>query len=136
MKRKLNILLAGLIVGLIGTAYATTCYLHQVVLCLGVGDVAAGTSANCGSYTSSVNVYADVNAYKWGIHSVTRGGYNSTTYTGYCDSNSNSPDSVNGIFEVYWFDPCSGVEQFNSNCGTCMFLSHYTYTDNNSVQCN
>ena len=131
-KRKLNITMSLILVGLMSTAYAT-CYLQKVVLCLGSGDGVGSFTSTCPgspSYSANVPVYASENAYKWDVYSVTRGGYTSHAYStaasdfNYCNRNSGQPDINNGTFSVWYRIPCNGVEVDTDNA----FLGLFTFS--------
>jgi hypothetical protein len=134
MKSKLRLMLSVTIVGLIGSAYAT-CYLPQVVVCLGLGDSPSGnfvkTCSGSGTVTYAYQIVADETAYRTDVYSVTRGGYDSHDIGGagyYCDGSSQdsanfntSPSSVG--FLAHYIDPCNGsrITGVNNASGSTPF---------------
>jgi len=88
--KKLHLLLASVLAGLIGTAYAT-CYVGTVVCCYATGDV-VGTFANSSCSDSTISsydtVWANEDAWRFGMISNALGGVASSataTASVYCD---------------------------------------------------
>jgi hypothetical protein len=147
MNKKLNIVTTAVIFTVLASAYAT-CYLNQVVLCIGNGDEVASSFKSCApnTVTLSYAIYADENAYKWNVYSVTRGGFHTEDLNAispvYCDGivtdpngNANQNPQNNYGFKSHYIDPCNGgtVSAVNDGSGSdpsfwVRFSSPYTTT--------
>jgi len=160
MNRKLNIILAAVVAGAVTTAYAT-CYLGNVIGCFSYTDLVAGSwcfgttytfgstsnpSTGCSGFTA--NVYADENAYRYDLVSVSVGGKNmqpANTYTSYCSGQSTGNGlhtfaGDTGSFEVYYLDANVGSEVTGwngpSNVGTAFFVTTAHYLVDPTTACN
>jgi hypothetical protein len=131
MKRKLNVIATTIIIGLIGSAYAT-CYLNNTAICKNVGDVVGSTWKSCSNgLTYTYNIYADEVAYKRGVHSTAIGGFSTTTVVEFCDRY-DPPNYDRGVFNVYYMDPCNGtakVPDFNGYGQPFQYQFTSTITD-------
>jgi hypothetical protein len=116
MKRKLNLVLAAVLLGIMGTAVAS-CYLEQVVVCRSPGTIVGSDWKYCSGLTYSFDILAYEYAYKLGVYTVGSGGSHSYLTAAYCDryNSGTGHPSENGYFTVYYIDPCDGTQQQRQN---------------------
>ena len=163
MKKKLNLILAVLVAGVVTTAYAT-CYLQGVVVAKASGDlvVAGGciVSYSCGNTVTpssccslTADVYANEYAYKYDLYSVTAGGRSSeslNSWLNWCDGASlhgwaaqDYHGRAGGGFDIYYYDPNLGTTAYGHN-GDPAFNAAYSafyqpvchYLDISAAACN
>jgi len=160
MKRKLNMLLALSLLGLTGAAYATTCYLNQVVLCFKNGDKVQGsylhTGSSIGGGTASfyADIFAEESAWRYDKYSVTRGGRTpNRSYTSFCvgfeagGADLFTQPAVNGGFHVTFWNPLTSHtdDGWNGSGGLSPIPAYdervyysvgASYSDTSSTSCN
>jgi hypothetical protein len=166
MKNKLNLCLALALLGMVVTAYSTTCYLNQVVLCAKSGDKivasyahASGSSVCCTWLSFYTDVYADEDSWRYDRYSVTRGGrvtdqsfvsYCVGTCTGGTGPYTQGNDTFG--FQAHYYNPAIGanVSAYNGDpailgtttgvCGPALevqaFQSFTTHYANPGTTCN